>query len=77
MLDIDFTGGSSVTFTLKDSDKMPIAEVRDALDETELADKNLLIVERGDTNTRYHDRYQRTIGRQSQADRRAEHSATN
>ena len=42
LLDIDFTGGSSVTFTLKDADKMPIAEVRDALEKTELADKNLL-----------------------------------
>ena len=53
LLDIDFTGGSSVTFTLKESASMPIAEVRAALGETELADKNLLIVERGDTNTRY------------------------
>jgi SecD/SecF fusion protein len=53
LLDIDFTGGSSVTFMLKESAAMPISEVRAALGETELADKNLLIVERGDTNTRY------------------------
>jgi SecD/SecF fusion protein len=53
MLDIDFTGGSSVTFALNESDKMPIAEVRDVLEDSELADKNLLIVELGKTNTRY------------------------
>jgi SecD/SecF fusion protein len=53
LLDIDFTGGSSVTFALKPSERMPIADVRAALSETELADKNLLIVERGTTNTRY------------------------
>ncbi len=53
LLDIDFTGGSSVTFTLKASERMPISEVRAALSESMLADKNLLIVERGTTNTRY------------------------
>jgi SecD/SecF fusion protein len=53
LLDIDFTGGTSVTFMLKESAAMPISEVRAALGETELADKNLLIVERGETNTRY------------------------
>jgi SecD/SecF fusion protein len=53
LLDIDFTGGSSVTFTLQESGKMPIGEVRAALSNTELAEKNLLIVERGNTNTRY------------------------
>jgi SecD/SecF fusion protein len=53
LLDIDFTGGSSVTFMLKESAKMPISDVRSALSETELASKNLLIVERGRTNTRY------------------------
>jgi SecD/SecF fusion protein len=53
LLDIDFTGGSSVSFTLHESGKMPIAEVRNALIQTELADKNLLVVERGTTNTRY------------------------
>jgi len=53
LLDIDFTGGSSVSFTLHESGKMPIAEVRNALIQTELSDKNLLVVERGTTNTRY------------------------
>ncbi len=53
LFDIDFTGGTSVTFSLKSSDKMPITEVRDALVGTELKDKNLLVVERGETNTRY------------------------
>ncbi len=53
MLDIDFTGGSSVTFRLKPSAKTPISEVRDALETTELADKNLVIVELGNENTRY------------------------
>ena len=53
LLDIDFTGGTSVAFILKESSAMPIADVRAAFDETELADKNLLIVERGNTNTRY------------------------
>ncbi|HEY3394583.1 MAG TPA: protein translocase subunit SecD [Lacipirellulaceae bacterium] len=53
LLDIDFTGGSSVTFALKPSERMPISDVRAALTDSELADKNLLIVERGTTNTRY------------------------
>lgn len=53
MLDIDFTGGSSVTFGLKPDDKMSIAEVRDALVETELRTKNLLVVERGESGTRF------------------------
>jgi SecD/SecF fusion protein len=53
LLDIDFTGGSSVTFTLREQGKMPISDVRNALVDTELADKNLLVVERGTTNTRF------------------------
>jgi SecD/SecF fusion protein len=53
LLDIDFTGGSSVTFTLNDKDKMSLAEVRDALVKTELADKNLLVVELGSSGTGY------------------------
>jgi SecD/SecF fusion protein len=53
LFDIDFTGGTSVSFILKPEAKMPISDVRAALSETELADKNLLIVERGNTNTRY------------------------
>jgi SecD/SecF fusion protein len=53
LLDIDFTGGSSVTFTLNEQDRMSLAEVRDALDKTELADKNLLIVELGGEGTAF------------------------
>jgi SecD/SecF fusion protein len=53
MLDIDFTGGSSVTFTLTPDAKMPIKEVRDAMEQSPLADKNLVIVELGTENIRY------------------------
>jgi SecD/SecF fusion protein len=53
LLDIDFTGGSSVTFTLNDKDSMPLSEVRNALVKTELADKNLLIVGRGEKDAAY------------------------
>ncbi len=51
LLDIDFTGGSSVTFTLNDKDKMPLGDVRNTLVNTDLAEKNLLIVGRGEKNT--------------------------
>lgn len=51
LLDIDFTGGSSVTFTLNQKDRMSLADVRGSIIQTNLADKNLLIVERGTTNT--------------------------
>jgi SecD/SecF fusion protein len=53
LLDIDFTGGTSVSFALKEADKMPIDKVRSALSGTELAERNLLIVERGTSQTRY------------------------
>jgi SecD/SecF fusion protein len=53
LLDIDFTGGTSVSFALKEADKMPIDKVRLALADTELAERNLLIVERGTSQTRY------------------------
>jgi SecD/SecF fusion protein len=53
LLDIDFTGGSSVTFALKESDKMPIAAVRNALLDSELAEQNMLVVELGESQTRY------------------------
>jgi SecD/SecF fusion protein len=53
LYDIDFTGGSSVTFTLRDDSRMTQAEVHDALAETDLGDKNLLVVERGTTNTEF------------------------
>jgi SecD/SecF fusion protein len=51
LLDIDFTGGSSVSFTL--NEPIDLTNVRNALAKTELGDKNLLVVERGITNTEY------------------------
>jgi SecD/SecF fusion protein len=53
LLDIDFSGGSSVTFTLEEGAAMPLSEVRSALLETPLGERNLVVVERGETNTRY------------------------
>jgi SecD/SecF fusion protein len=53
LLDIDFTGGSSVTFALNPEDKSTIAEVRNALVDTSLGTKNLLVVERGKSGTRF------------------------
>ena len=53
LFDIDFTGGSSVTFSLNDKDAMSLAEVRDSLAKTELVEKNLLIVELGNTGTTF------------------------
>lgn len=53
LLNIDFTGGSSVTMVLKEGNKMTFSEVADALAESDLKDKNLSIVEVGDTGTRF------------------------
>jgi SecD/SecF fusion protein len=53
ILNIDFTGGTSVTMVLNDESKMPFTEVNSAIRQTELADKNLTVVERGTTSTRY------------------------
>lgn len=58
MLNIDFTGGTSVTVALTEENKMDIGEMRSLLEGTEFADKNLLVVERGQleqeaSNTRY------------------------
>ena len=53
LLNIDFTGGSSVTLVLKEDSKMPFAEMKKLLEETDLKDKNLSLVEVGATNTRY------------------------
>ncbi|MEO1496870.1 MAG: protein translocase subunit SecD [Planctomycetota bacterium] len=58
LLNVDFTGGSSVTMVLREDASAPIDEVRDTLLDTELAEKNLLVVELGETadrsaNTRY------------------------
>jgi SecD/SecF fusion protein len=51
LLDIDFTGGSSVAFSLREP--VPLSQVRTALDKTELGEKNLLVVERGITSTEF------------------------
>ncbi len=51
LLNIDFTGGTSVTMVLKDEAAMDIAEVRETLLDTELADKNLLVVARNQDGT--------------------------
>jgi SecD/SecF fusion protein len=53
LLDIDFTGGSSVTMVLKEDQKMPFAEVEQALQTTPLGEANLSLVAVGDTQTRY------------------------
>jgi len=53
LLNIDFTGGSSVTMVLNDDAKMPYTEVKDLLDETVLSEKNLSLVEVGDSQTQY------------------------
>jgi SecD/SecF fusion protein len=51
LLDIDFTGGSSVSFSL--NTPIDLTNVRNTLANTELGDKNLLVVERGESNTEY------------------------
>ncbi len=53
LLDIDFTGGSSVTFTLNEKDRISRAEVEESLHKTELGDRNLLVVELGNDGTAY------------------------
>jgi SecD/SecF fusion protein len=53
LLDIDFTGGSSVQLVLRDDAKMDFDEVLAVLNGTSLADKNLSLVEIGKTNTQY------------------------
>jgi SecD/SecF fusion protein len=53
MLDIDFTGGSSVSLVLNQENKMTFSEVMKLLQQTELKDKNLSLVEVGDTGTRF------------------------
>jgi SecD/SecF fusion protein len=53
LLDIDFTGGSSVTVLLRDDQKMTFAEVDELLRRTELGEANLSLVAVGDTDTRY------------------------
>lgn len=53
LLNIDFTGGTSVTLVLNDDNKMTFSEVMDVLAETDLNDKNLSLVEVGNTGTRF------------------------
>ncbi len=53
LLDIDFTGGSSVQFVLDDEHKMTFPEVMDVLQSGALADDNLSLVRVGNTNTQY------------------------
>ncbi len=53
LLNIDFTGGSSVTLVLNEDQSMPYSEVKEMLDQTELVDKNLSLVEVGESRTRY------------------------
>jgi SecD/SecF fusion protein len=53
LLDIDFTGGSSVTLVLKEDQAMPFAEVEKTLLATELGEANLSLVAVEDTQTRY------------------------
>ncbi|MEO0531176.1 MAG: protein translocase subunit SecF, partial [Planctomycetota bacterium] len=59
LLNIDFTGGSSVTMVLEEGAAKPIADIEAALQDS-LGDKNLVVVGRGDSlddesvvNTRY------------------------
>ncbi|HMP04895.1 MAG TPA: protein translocase subunit SecD, partial [Lacipirellulaceae bacterium] len=47
LLDIDFTGGSSVQFVLEEGQAMPFAEVMEVLKSTDLAEKNLSLVRVG------------------------------
>lgn len=52
LLNIDFTGGSSVTMVFKDGQEMPFTEVKQQLvSETDLGDKNLSLVEVGERGT--------------------------
>jgi SecD/SecF fusion protein len=53
LLNIDFTGGSTVTFVLDEAHPKPINEVQAALDKTDLFGKNLLVVRNGEKDTRY------------------------
>jgi SecD/SecF fusion protein len=53
LFNIDFTGGSTVTFVLDANHPKPITDVQAALDKTDLANKNLLVVRNGEADTRY------------------------
>ena len=51
LLNIDFTGGSSVTMVLEDDQSMQFAEVKAELEQTELVEQNLSLVEVGQEGT--------------------------
>jgi SecD/SecF fusion protein len=51
LFDVDFTGGSSVAFTLREPMELP--EVRTALNKPPLSERNLVVVERGTTHTQF------------------------
>jgi SecD/SecF fusion protein len=53
MLDIDFTGGSSVTIVLDEDHKKNFAEVMEVLQKSPLAEANLSLVEVDNSGTRY------------------------
>ncbi len=53
ILNIDFTGGTSVTMALTADNAMPFTDVDNTLRETVLAEKDLLVVQQGETGTRY------------------------
>jgi SecD/SecF fusion protein len=53
LLDIDFTGGSSVTIVFDDDQKTPYNDVYETLEKTPLGDANLSLVAVGDDETRY------------------------
>jgi SecD/SecF fusion protein len=50
LLNIDFTGGSSVTMAVQPDAKLTQAKVEAALLKTDMAEKSLTVVERGDAN---------------------------
>ncbi|QDT00584.1 protein translocase subunit SecD [Adhaeretor mobilis] len=53
LLNIDFTGGSSVTMVLNKENAMDFSDVKAVLDGSSLKDKNLSLVEVGEDNTHY------------------------
>ena len=53
MLNIDFTGGSKVTFVFKQGKTMSYATVKEKLEQSELKEKNLSLVAVGDKGDRY------------------------
>jgi SecD/SecF fusion protein len=53
LFNIDFTGGSTVTYVLDSAHPKSISDVQAALDKTDLLNKNLLVVRNGETDTRY------------------------